>query len=84
MQDSKQDIFNVNEYLAQFNTKQEIKDELARLQRNMGNLSLRKFKYRQLLARKKLPLVEKFHREYCTREYYMDDLGKTDWYYKEI
>lgn len=76
--------FNIYEYLDSFKTKQEIKDELARLQRNMDNLPFRKLKYHQLLARKKLPLVEKFNREYCTREYYMDDLGRTHWYYIEI
>ena len=76
--------FNIYEYLDSFKTKQEIKNELARLQRNMENLPFRSFKYHQLLARKKLPLLEKFNREYCTKKYYMDDLGRTHWYWAEI
>ena len=76
--------FNVCEYLAQFKTKQEIKDELARLQRNMENLPFRSFRYHQLLARKKTPLLNKYWQECCIRKSYMDSVGKTHWYYEEI
>lgn len=76
--------FNIYEYLDSFKTKQAIKDELARLQRNMENLPYRSMRFHQLLARKKLPLLEKFNREFCKREYYMDDLGRTHWYWIEI
>ena len=76
--------FNVKNYLAKFTTKEQVKDELARLQKNMDNLGKGNFKYFQLLTRKKIPLWEKFCNDFCTKIYYIDSVGKTQWYYQEL
>lgn len=52
--------FNVYEYLSKFNTKEEIENELARLQRNMDNLPIWNFRFFHILARKKIPLLKKY------------------------
>lgn len=79
-----QKIFNASEYLAKFNTKQEIKDELARIQTSMENIKLSRLDLHDRLWQRKRVLLEKYYQEYCTREYYMDDLGRTHWYWVEI
>ena len=52
--------FNLQEYLNKFNTKEEIENELARLQRNMDNLPIWNFRFFHILARKKIPLLKKY------------------------
>lgn len=59
--------FNLQEYLNKFNTKEEIENELARLQRNMDNLPIWNFRFFHILARKKIPLLKKY--EIVSNEY---------------
>ena len=84
MQDKKQYTFNADEYLSKFPTKELLKEELAKVQRNMENIRFGRFDWHDRLWRRKRVLLDKYYREYCTREYYMDDLGRTHWYYIEI
>ena len=84
MQDNKQDVFNPSEYLARFTSKEQIKEELARIQRSMENIRFGRFDWHDRLWRRKRVLLEKYFQEYCTKEYYMDNLGRTHWYYIEI
>ena len=79
-----QKMFNASEYLAQFKTKEELKAEFDRVQRNMENIRFGRFDWHDRLWQKKRVLMEKYYSEYCTREYYMDNLGRTHWYYIEI
>ena len=74
--------FNLYKYAEKFNTKEEIKNELARLReeskkvpRNVLNVGL----WQRVRV-----LNDKFNAEFCTKIYYMDELGRTHWYYKEI
>lgn len=76
--------FNIYEYLDSFKTKQAIKDELAKLQKNIENIRFGRIDLKSLLWHKKRILLDKFNKEYCTIESYMDDLGRTHWYWIEI
>lgn len=75
---------NIEQYLAQFNTKEEIKAELQRLQRNVENISMRRMDLWSMVANKKLALLKKYNNECCIKECYMDDLGRRHFYYKEV
>lgn len=75
---------NVNEYLNKFTTKEQVKEELERIQRNMDNANLLRADYHLLLWRKKQVLVEFYHQKYCTKVYYTDDMGRQQSYYEEI
>lgn len=74
--------FSIRKYVDSFNTKEEIKNELARLReeskkvpRNVLDVGL---------WEKVRNLNDKFNAKFCTKIYYMDELGRTHWYYKEI
>ena len=66
----------ITEYLEQFKTKEEVKAELERLSK------CDKIDFN--LMKKKNILYQHFNNVYCVKRYYMDDLGRTHFYYEEI
>ena len=75
---------STQEYLNQFKTKEEVKTELARLQRNIQNIGFARYDYWRILWNKKRNLVDKFNNEFCQKYYHMDNTGKQHLYYKEV
>lgn len=76
--------FDTEKYLSQFTTKQQINEELERLNKNLKNINMSKTYYWQRIWQKKRILLEKYWNEFCYREYYVDSFGKTYWKYTEI
>ena len=72
------------EYLSQFDTKDKVKTELAHIQKNMENLRFGRFDLHQLLWERKRRLLQIYQQKYCRPAHYMDDLGRTHWYFEEI
>lgn len=76
--------FDPEKYLSQFTTKQQINEELERLDKNLKNINISKVYLWKRIWRKKQMLLEKYWNEFCYREYYVDDFGKADWRYVEL
>lgn len=72
------------DYLAQFDTKEKVKAELAHIQKNMENLRFGRFDLHQILWERKRRLLKIYQLKYCRPAHYMDDLGRTHWYFEEI
>lgn len=75
---------STQEYLNQFKTREEVKTELARLQRNIKNISFARYDYWRILWNKKRVLIDKFNNEFCIRKEYMDSCGRMHAYYQEV
>ena len=71
-------------YLAQFETKQEIEEELKRLQRSLENINFAKSNYWSSIWRRKQLLLEKYKQKFCVLTTYQDDLGRQHSYFAEI
>lgn len=77
--------FDPEKYLSQFTTKQQINEELERLNKNLKNINISKTHYWLKIWQKKRILLEleEHWNEFCYRRYYVDDFGRTDWKFTE-
>jgi hypothetical protein len=71
---------NMKNYLEQFKTKEEVKVELDRLTKEIKESKGINF---NLLSRKN-ELYQYYIKKYCKKVSYIDDLGRTQFYYVEM